>query len=108
MDAVTVKEETMADTTDVSGRQDEDLNPSMSQAPTNNQTEPGTTNQDMPVPEDEKNAGHDTNLPRTFDSPESLDQELSEGANREDIDPDHSMPRPEGVDSIDKEENGAD
>jgi hypothetical protein len=97
----------VTDSTDIIDR-DDDLNPSNNQAPLNAQPEPGTTNENMQVPQDQAHAGSDTDLPSTFDSPESLDQELREGANREDIDPDHSQPRPEGIDTIDQEENGAD
>jgi hypothetical protein len=57
-----------------------------------------------PVPQDLAELGNSTNIPRD-DSPESLDEEISKGANREDIDPHHSYDRP-AVDSIDKEENG--
>ena len=58
------------------------------------------------VPEDLAKAGHDTTIPQA-DSPESLDQEIAEGANREDIDPQHSIDRP-AIDNIDEETNGAD
>lgn len=74
------------------------------QTPLPLQEEPGATNQRMDIPDEQVLAGHDTNLPRD-DSPESLDQDISEGANREQIDPDHSIVRPD-VDSIDKEEHG--
>jgi hypothetical protein len=61
---------------------------------------------DIPVPEDEIAAGHDSNDPQDNASPESLDEEISQGANREDIDSQHSFDRP-AVDTIDKEELGA-
>jgi hypothetical protein len=46
-----------------------------------------------PVPQDIIAAGHDTNEPQA-DSPESLDQDIAQGANREHIDPHHSYDRP--------------
>jgi len=62
---------------------------------------------DIPVPEDEIAAGHDGNDPQDTASPESLDEEISQGTNREDIDPQHSFDRL-AVDTIDKEQLGAD
>lgn len=48
------------------------------------------------VPTDQVIAGHDTNEPPA-DSPESLDQEINQGAERENIDPHHSFDRPAGL-----------
>jgi hypothetical protein len=86
---------------------DENLLPTNETSTPEQQNEPGQTNRDFAVPEEQRNAGNDTNIEQD-DSPETLDQELSEGVNREDIDPHHSIPRPEGVDTLDKEEYGAD
>jgi hypothetical protein len=74
--------------------------------PDDKQSEDSLTNQVQPVPEDMVRAGHDTNMPQA-DSPESLDQEIAEGADRMRIDPQHSIIRPE-IDNIDDEANGAD
>lgn len=81
------------------------LNPSLDESSPNQKPEPGVTNQDHTVPHDALEAGHDTDLPQTSDSPESLDKEITDGANRENIDPHHSITRP-SLDTIDKEENG--
>lgn len=83
---------------------DDKLVPSQDISSLNQQPEPGTTGQYMSVPEDIASAGHDTTTPYP-DSPESLDQEITEGANREAIDPHHSFDRP-AVDSVDEEEHG--
>jgi hypothetical protein len=95
------------DTEDQHRPDDESLSPSPVVQPTSLNPEPGQTNTAMQVPQDIAQAGHDTNEPHA-DSPESLDQELAEGGNREQIDPHHSIVRPEGVDTIDQEANGAD
>lgn len=83
---------------------DDNLIPSTDQTSLNARQEPGVTGTSMSVPQDLADEGHDTNEPQP-DSPESLDQEITDGANREDIDPDHSYDRP-AVDTIDEEENG--
>lgn len=66
--------------------------------------EPGATDKNFDVPDDMALAGNSTVEPRD-DSPESLDEEITQGANREDIDPHHSIDRP-AIDNIDKEEHG--
>ncbi|HSX32468.1 MAG TPA: hypothetical protein VLF43_04340 [Candidatus Saccharimonadales bacterium] len=72
---------------------------------TETQSQPSDDDAAIPVPQDLVQAGHDTNEPQA-DSPESLDAEIAEGANREDIDPHHSIDRP-SVDTIDEEAQGA-
>lgn len=69
--------------------------------------EPGIIGKKIAVPVDQITAGHPTSLPRTEDSPESLDEDISLGAKRESIDPQHSIVRP-AIDTIDREELGAD
>lgn len=76
----------------------QDLTPSEAQPPLTARDEPGTTNKTFEVPQDVANAGQATNLPEP-DSPESLDQDLSQGTNREDIDPQHSYDRPQDIDN---------
>jgi hypothetical protein len=83
---------------------DDGLLPSMDQTSPSSRFEPGITDKEMDVPEELVNAGQPTNGPED-DSPESLDEEITQGANREDIDPDHSYDRP-AIDNIDEEENG--
>jgi hypothetical protein len=83
---------------------DDRLSPSTDTTAPNNRPEPGITNTEMKVPEDQRKAGHPTN-DRENDSPESLDEDLSQGTDREEIDPDHSYDRP-AIESIDKEEHG--
>jgi hypothetical protein len=87
--------------------QDDSLLPTADTTSVNAQSLPVMPQGNIPVPQDMVNAGHPTNEPRD-DSPESLDEEITQGANREDIDPDHSYDRPAGVNSIDPVENGAD
>ena len=70
----------------------------------NARPEPGS-HDEQPVPADLTNVGHDTATTTDDDSPESLDEDITQGANREDIDPHHSYDRP-AVDTIDEEENG--
>jgi hypothetical protein len=86
--------------------EDHDLTPSIDTSALNTRPEPGATNVVFPVPTDMVNAGHSTNEPQA-DSPESLDQAISEGLNREEVDQEHTIVRP-AIDTIDKEENGAD
>jgi hypothetical protein len=72
----------------------------------NMQEEPLQPNTTFAVPTDLADAGRDTTIPQA-DSPESLDQEIAEGADRGSIDPDHTTVRP-AINNIDKEQNGAD
>lgn len=46
------------------------------------------------VPQDQVEAGHSTNMPRPGGAPESLDDDLSRGSDREKVDPHHSITRP--------------
>lgn len=78
--------------------------PSLGHTPVSQQDEPGKTNVRMQVPQDMINVGRNDNIPRD-DSPESLDQEITQGARREDIDPQHSIDRP-AIKNIDEEEHG--
>lgn len=82
---------------------DDNIVPTSDTTPLDLQSEPGDTSPKT-VPADIQAAGHSTNEPRD-DSPESLDEEITQGADRERIDPDHSYDRP-AVDTIDNEENG--
>jgi hypothetical protein len=68
------------------------LSPSAETTPPHQQSLPSTSDEDIPVPEDVTRAGHDTNESQA-DSPESLDQDISEGTDRERIDPHHSATR---------------
>jgi hypothetical protein len=56
----------------------------------NQQSIPAVPDDNIAVPQDMAVAGHDTNEPQA-DSPESLDQELNQGADRQNIDPSHSF-----------------
>jgi hypothetical protein len=85
-------------------QEDDGLSPSMDQTSLNSHSEPGITDEEMNVPEELVSAGQPANAPED-DSPESLDEEIAQGANREDIDPDHSYDRP-AIENIDEEENG--
>jgi hypothetical protein len=74
--------------------EDHNLIPSAHQAdPLDQQAEPGQTNQPIAVPQAAAQAGHDTNEPQA-DSPESLDQDIQEGAERTQLNPDDNMFRP--------------
>lgn len=70
----------------IDDQQDKGLLPTTDQTPLNNRPEPGVTDKVIQVPQDELNAGHDTNEPRD-DSPESLDEELSKDPSRKDVEP---------------------
>jgi len=83
---------------------DDNLIPSQDQDSIHHNGEPGATNTQFDVPEELAAQGHDTNAARD-DSPESIDEEITQGANREDIDPHHSIDRPV-IDTIDEEEHG--
>lgn len=50
--------------------------------------EPGIIGKKIPVPVDQITAGHPTNLPRTEDSPETLDEALSQRPQTADSTPD--------------------
>lgn len=78
---------------------DENVNPSSDESQLNSPNEPGSTNTRFEVPSELANAGSDTNIPHA-DSPESIDEEISQGANREDIDPHHSITRPEDMENV--------
>lgn len=72
---------------------DDTLLPSQHQVPPSLQDEPHAPTEPTAVPEDLKKTGHDTNESAAIDSPESLDQDISDGSDRERIDPHHSSPR---------------
>lgn len=83
---------------------DDNLTPSTDQASIHHNGEPGETDKQFEVPNEIVSAGEPTNTPRD-DSPESLDEEIAQGADRENIDPHHSITRP-AIDNIDEEEHG--
>jgi len=86
---------------------DDDMVPTTDRRPLNNLTDPDALNKKFAVPQELVQAGHPTNAPRD-DSPESLDEDLTLGTNREDIDPQHSIIRPAGVETLDEDALGAD
>jgi hypothetical protein len=69
--------------------------------------EPGKTNVRILVPQDLVYSGRNTIELAHNDSPESLDEDITNGTDRERIDPHHSIIRP-AVSTIDKERNRAD
>lgn len=71
--------------------------PSQNDEPITLRPEPATTGETYAVPTDMVQAGN-TGPVLENDSPETLDEEISKGANREDIDPDHSYDRAEDFD----------
>jgi hypothetical protein len=71
--------------------QDDSQKPSPTTVPPQGQAFPDSIGKSIPVPQDQVNAGNNNTIPREVDSPESLDEEITQGADRERIDPQHSV-----------------
>lgn len=76
----------MDDQSDNHNQQDEELTPSSQALSPRHQSFPGSIGKKIAVPEEIINAGRPTDLPRDVDSPETLDEDLSQTSDIEDID----------------------
>lgn len=76
----------MNDQPDDQNDQTDDLIPSSDAIPPQQQPYPDSIGKKIAVPEEIVNAGRSTDLPREFDSPETLDADLANDSDIEDID----------------------
>jgi hypothetical protein len=71
--------------------QDDNLTPSPRTVSPQGQSFPDSLGKTIGVPQDQVNAGDNNAIPRDVDSPESLDEALTQGDDRDKIDPHHSV-----------------